>query len=303
MKTLGYYNGKYDEIDKIMIPMSDRSHWFGDGVYDATCARNYKIMAIDEHVDRFFNSARLLNINLGFTKEYLKGLLNELVQKLDDDELFVYWQATRGGNGLRSHNYDKEQKANLWITICPEKITDKDREYKLTSMEDTRFLHCNIKTLNLIPSVVAYQHAKENNCDETVFHRGDIVTECAHSNVHIIKDKKFITHPADEYILPGIARVHLLKACKALNIEVEERPFTVDELINADEVIVSSSGDLCIRATEFEGKAVGKKDNDTFNRQELADFLSVERSAMSAELSRMQKDKLITYHKNNFTLL
>ena len=54
MKTLGYYNGKYDEIDKIMIPMSDRSHWFGDGVYDATCARNYKIMAIDEHVDRFF---------------------------------------------------------------------------------------------------------------------------------------------------------------------------------------------------------------------------------------------------------
>lgn len=49
MKTLGYYNGKYDEIDKIMIPMSDRSHWFGDGVYDATCARNYKIMAIDEH--------------------------------------------------------------------------------------------------------------------------------------------------------------------------------------------------------------------------------------------------------------
>ncbi len=266
MKTLGYYNGKYDEIDKIMIPMSDRSHWFGDGVYDATCARNYKIMAIDEHVDRFFNSARLLNINLGFTKEYLKGLLNELVQKLDDDELFVYWQATRGGNGLRSHNYDKEQKANLWITICPEEITDKDKEYKLTSMEDTRFLYCNIKTLNLIPSVVAYQHAKENNCDETVFHRGDIVTECAHSNVHIIKDKKFITHPADEYILPGIARVHLLKACKALNIEVEERPFTVDELINADEVIVSSSGDLCIRATEFEGKAVGKKDNDTFNR-------------------------------------
>lgn len=266
MKTLGYYNGKYDEIDKIMIPMSDRSHWFGDGVYDATCARNYKIMAIDEHVDRFFNSARLLNINLGFTKEYLKDLLNELVQKLDDDELFVYWQATRGGNGLRSHNYDKEQKANLWITICPEEITDKDREYKLTSMEDTRFLHCNIKTLNLIPSVIAYQHAKENNCDETVFHRGDIVTECAHSNVHIIKDKKFITHPADEYILPGIARVHLLKACKALNIEVEERPFTVDELINADEVIVSSSGDLCIRATEFEGKAVGKKDNDTFNR-------------------------------------
>lgn len=266
MKTLGFYNGKYDEIDKMMIPMSDRSHWFGDGVYDATCARNYKIMAIDEHINRFFNSARLVEINLGFTKEYLKNLLNKLVQKLDDDELFVYWQATRGGNGLRSHNYNIEDKANLWITITPEKITDKNKEYKLTSMEDTRFLHCNIKTLNLLPSVRAYQLAKMKNCDETVFHRSNIVTECAHSNVHIIKDKKFITHPANEYILPGIARAHLLKACKNLAIEVEERPFTIEELINADEIIVSSSGDLCIRAVEFEGQKVGKKDEQTFNK-------------------------------------
>lgn len=259
MKTLGYYNGKYDEIDKIMIPMSDRSHWFGDGVYDATCARNYKIMAIDEHIDRFFNSARLVEINLGFTKEELKTLLNDLVKKLDDDELFVYWQVTRGGNGLRSHNYNKNDIANLWVTICPEKITDKTREYKLTTMEDTRFLHCNIKTLNLLPSVRAYQLAKERNCDETVFHRGDIVTECAHSNIHIIKNKKFITHPADEYILPGIARAHLLKACNNLQIEVEERPFTMQELIDADEIIVSSSGDLCIRAVDLDGKSIGKK--------------------------------------------
>ena len=271
MKTLGYYNGKYDEIDKIMIPMSDRSHWFGDGVYDATCARNYKIMAIDEHIDRFFNSARLVEINLGFTKEELKTLLNDLVKKLDDDELFIYWQVTRGGNGLRSHNYNKNDIANLWVTICPEKITDKTREYKLTTMEDTRFLHCNIKTLNLLPSVRAYQLAKERNCDETVFHRGDIVTECAHSNIHIIKNKKFITHPADEYILPGIARAHLLKACNNLQIEVEERPFTMQELIDADEIIVSSSGDLCIRAVDLDGKSIGKKDEETFIK--LRDFV------------------------------
>lgn len=266
MKTLGYYNGKYDEIDKMMIPMSDRSHWFGDGVYDATCARNYKIMAIDEHIDRFFNSARLVEINLGFTKEYLKNLLNELMQKLDDDELFIYWQVSRGGKELRSHNYNIEDKANLWITITPEKITDKNKEYKLTAMEDTRFLHCNIKTLNLLPNVRAYQLAKMKNCDETVFHRGNIVTECAHSNVHIIKDKKFITHPANEYILPGIARAHLLNACKNSAIEIEERPFTIEELIHADEIIVSSSGDLCIRAVEFEGQKVGKKDEQTFNK-------------------------------------
>ena len=260
MKNLGYYNGKYDLIENMMIPMSDRVHWFGDGVYDATCARNYKIMSLDEHIDRFFRSAELLNINLGFTKKYLADLLQKLVNKLDEGDLFVYWQVTRGGKGLRSHCYNSEEKANLWITVTPEKVTKIDKKFKLTMMEDKRYQYCNIKTLNLIPSVLAAQKAKEKGCDETVFYRGDIVTECAHSNIHILKDGKFITHPADEYILPGIARAHLIEACRALNIPVEERAFTLDELFVADEVIVSSSGDLCNSAYELDGRAIGGKD-------------------------------------------
>lgn len=266
MQNLGYYNGKYDLIENMMIPMSDRVHWFGDGVYDATCARNYKIMALDEHINRFFNSAKLLNINLGFTKEYLADLLQKLVLKLDDGDLFVYWQVTRGGIGLRSHCYNNEEKANLWVTITPEKVTKIDKKFKLTMMEDKRYHYCNIKTLNLIPSVLAAQLAKEKGCDETVFYRGDIVTECAHSNIHILKNGKFITHPADEYILPGIARAHLIETCHALNIIVEERAFTLKELFDADEVIVSSSGDLCNSAYELDGKSIGGKDENTLSK-------------------------------------
>lgn len=266
MQNLGYYNGKYDLIENMMIPMSDRVHWFGDGVYDATCARNYQIMEINAHIDRFFNSAKALNINLGFDKEYLADLLQKLVHKLDEGDLFIYWQVTRGGNGFRSHSYDSEEKANLWITITPEKVTKIDKKFKLTMMEDKRYQYCNIKTLNLIPSVLAAQLAKEKNCDETVFHRGNIVTECAHSNIHILKDEKLITHPADEYILPGIARANLIKVCHALNIEVEERPFTLEELFAADEVIVSSSGDLCNSAYELDGKAIGGKDEKTLSK-------------------------------------
>lgn len=266
MQNLGYYNGKYDLIENMMIPMSDRVHWFGDGVYDATCARNYHIMELKAHIDRFFNSAKALNIKLGFDKEYLADLLQKLVHKLDEGDLFVYWQVTRGGNGFRSHSYDNEAKANLWITITPEKVTKIDKKFKLTMMEDKRYQYCNIKTLNLIPSVLAAQLAKEKNCDETVFHRGNIVTECAHSNIHILKDEKLITHPADEYILPGIARANLIKVCHALNIEVEERPFTLEELFAADEVIVSSSGDLCNSAYELDGKAIGGKDEKTLSK-------------------------------------
>lgn len=271
MKTLGYYNGQCGEINDISVPMNDRVHWFGDGVYDATCARNHKIMALDEHVDRFFNSAKLLDINLGFEKQYLKDLLNELITKLDDDELFVYWQATRGGYDLRNHAYDRKYKANLWIMFSPEKLVPIDKALKLTSTEDTRFLHCNIKTLNLLPSVMASRLAADKGCDECVFHRGDIVTECAHSNIHILKDGRFITHPADEYILPGIARAHLIKACRALGIAVQERPFTMAELTAADEVIVSSSGCLCNRAVELDGRNVGGRDAALL--QKLQDFV------------------------------
>lgn len=259
MKNLGYYNGQFGEAEEMMIPMNDRVCYFGDGVYDATYSRNYKIFALDEHIDRIYNSAALLKIEIGQTKEEMKAILNEMVSKMDTGSNFVYWQVTRG-TGKRNHVFPTDgSKANLWITISPKDIVDVYKKIKLITMEDTRFLHCNIKTLNLIPSVMASQKAKEAGCDETVLHRGDRVTECAHSNVHIIKDGIFMTAPTDHLILPGIARAHLIKACKKLGFGVDETPFTLDDLMNAEEVIVSSSGSLCLAAEEIDGKPVGGK--------------------------------------------
>ena len=77
MENLDYYNGKFGPLNEMSIPMNDRVHWFGDGVYDAGPARNYKIFAIDEHIDRFFNSAELLEIEMPCTKQELKDLLEE----------------------------------------------------------------------------------------------------------------------------------------------------------------------------------------------------------------------------------
>ncbi|MBQ5905363.1 MAG: aminotransferase class IV [Clostridia bacterium] len=258
MKNLGYYNGNYGEIEEMSIPMNDRVCYFGDGVYDATYSRNYKIFALDEHIDRIYNSASLLNINITETKDEMKAILQEMVDKMDSGENFVYWQVTRG-TAKRNHAFPENEKTNLWITISPKDIVDTYKKIKLITMEDTRFFHCNIKTLNLIPSVMASEKAKQAGCDETVFHRGERVTECAHSNVHIIKDGAFVTAPTDNLILPGIARAHLIKACKKLGIPVSEVPYTVDELMNADEIIVSSSGSLCLAAEEIDGKRVGGK--------------------------------------------
>lgn len=259
MKNLGYYNGEYGEIETMRIPMNDRVCYFGDGVYDATYSRNYKIFALEEHIDRIYNSAALLRIQVGQTKEEMKTILQEMVNKMDTGSNFVYWQLTRG-TGKRNHAFPTDgSKANLWITISPKDIVDTYKKIKLITKEDTRFLHCNIKTLNLIPSVMATQDAIEAGCDETVLHRGDRVTECAHSNVHILKNGTFITAPTDHLILPGIARAHLIKACKKLGIAVDETPFTLKEMMDADEVIVSSSGSLCLAAERIDGKPVGGK--------------------------------------------
>ncbi len=265
MKTLGYYNGKYGELDEMMIPMNDRVCWFGDGVYDAGPSRNYKIFAIDEHIDRFFNSAGLLDIKMPVTKEELKNLLQEMVNKMDTGDLFVYYQVTRG-TGIRNHAFT-EGPGNLWIMLKPAKICDGTEPIRLITLEDTRFLHCNIKTLNLIPSCVATEKAKKAGCQEAVFYRpGGRVTECAHSNVHIIKDGKLVTAPTDNLILPGIARAHLIKMCKKLEIPVSETPYTLDDLFAAEEVIVTSSSNLCLYANEIDGKPVGGKNQELLGK-------------------------------------
>jgi len=257
LENLGYYDGKYDLIENMVVPFDERVHYYGDGVYDATCAGNHIIFNLEEHIERFYNSAGLLNITIPHTKEELKDILNEMVKKVEGEQLFVYWQVTRAV-APRKHEFP-DSPARLWIMIRPSKIGDPAMKLKLLTVEDTRFLHCNIKTLNLIPNVMASQKGAMAGCDEIIFHRGERVTECSHSNVHIIKDGKFITPPADHYILPGIARVHLIKMSKNLGIPVDETVFTLKELMDADEVVVSSSSNFCLSAYEVDGQKVGGK--------------------------------------------
>ena len=177
MDALGYYNGKWGPLDEMTVPMNDRGCYFGDGVYDAASAANGVIFTLNEHVDRFFNSAKLLEIELGYSREDLQKILNEMISKVDRGEYIVYWQATRG-TSRRVHAFPAGP-SNLWIIIKPVKIPDLSKKIKLITMEDTRFLICNIKTINLIPNVIAAQRADEAGYHETVFHRGEVVTECS----------------------------------------------------------------------------------------------------------------------------
>ncbi len=271
MKELGYYNGRIGELSEMTVPMNDRACWFGDGVYEAAMCRNGHIFALDEHIDRLFRSAAEVEITVPLGKEALKDLLYELVGKMDTGNLMAYWQVTRGG-GPRNHAFP-EGPANLWVTLRPKSINPGAEPVGLITDEDTRFLHCNIKTLNLLPSVIANEKAKRAGCYECVLYRpGGRVTECSHSNVHIIRDGVFCTAPTDNLILAGIARAHLIAACGRLGIPVSEAPFTVDDLLAADEIITSSSTAPCVRACRVNGRDAGMKRGDLFSALREAVF-------------------------------
>ena len=278
MKTLAYYNGKISEIEEMMIPMNDRASFFGDGCYDATYTRNHIIHDLDQHLDRFYRSAGLLDIPVPMEKAELAVLLQDLVKKVDDGEQFVYWQLTRG-TAMRGHAYgDKNLTANLWVTLKPCKTEDTYLPNSVITVEDTRFYHCNIKTLNLLPNVLAAEKARAAGCDEAVLYRvidgKTRVTECAHSNVHILENGVFRTAPLDNLILPGIARANLIRACGVLGIPVKEEAFSVEEMCNADEIIRSSCGNFCVPIREIDGKPAGGKDGETLKK--LQDYLSEE---------------------------
>lgn len=275
MKTLGYYNGKIDELDKITVPMLDRACYFGDGVYDVTFCRNYKIYKLREHVDRFYQSASFLGIHPEITPDALCTLVQELVKKLDSDSLWVYLQFTRGTD-FRNHAFPEHPKPNLWIMIKPALIKDTYQPLRVITREDTRALHCNIKSLNLLPSVLATQACVEAGVDECILHREGIVTECAHSNVSIFKNGTLITHPANNKILAGTGRAHLMEACRHFGIPVVEKEYTLEDLKEADEVILTSASALCMRIIEVDGASVGQKAPHTLKTLQdhlLADFM------------------------------
>ncbi len=264
MKNVGYYNGEVGLLEELKVPFLDRVSFYGDGVYDATMALDGVVVFSEDHIDRFFNSCKNMEIDPGISKEDLLELLTGLVAKCDGNYQFVYWQVTRG-TAPRNHAFPSG-KSNLWVMIVPEEKDLRPADVPLITVEDTRFFHCNTKTLNLLPNVIAAQRAKEADCYESVFVRDGYVTECAHSNVHILKDGTFITHPADNLILPGIARKHLLMACERLGVPAEERAFTKQELMDADEVIVSSSSTPGVAVSSIDGKPVGGKARELFER-------------------------------------
>lgn len=257
MENLGYYNGKYDLIENMYVPMNDRACFFGDGIYEAAYARNRIVYALDEHIDRLYESAALLDINVPHTKDEMADIIRDLVGKVDSDDVLVYFQVSRGTQA-RSHTPDPDLVGNLWVTVRPMKLRDSYAPMTLMLLEDTRHLYCNVKTLNLMSAVLASKAALERGVDEAVLYRGNLITECTHSNIFIITENHELkTAPISNMILPGVSRAHLLDAAASIGVPIIEEAFSIEEMFSAREVIVTASGALCRPVSEIDGKPVG----------------------------------------------
>lgn len=247
-----YYNGAYLNIKDVAIPLSDRSVYFSDAVYDACLVRNKKIFMPKEHFERLKRSATAIGLKPPDEKK-LFSICERLISECEGGFYFLYIQLS-GYKEERSHSRIGASEGNLLLTITPISAPKPDAACKLITVPDRRYSLCNIKTVNLLPAVLASSEAESRGADEAVFIRDGIVTECAHSNIHIIKNGALFTHPLDCHILGGITRAHLLSICKRLGIPYYEKAFTKEDLISADEILITSSSKLCRRVCEIDGK-------------------------------------------------
>ncbi|MEI3140858.1 MAG: aminotransferase class IV [Lawsonibacter sp.] len=207
-KNVGYYNGEIGPLEEMKVSMGDQALCFGDGIYEAACVANRVPFALEDHLDRMYNSLQFLEIPFQRERDLVRrNCRRSSTRRRRARSTFCTGRFT-GGVAQRESIPCRQRWPSLLAYVRPHGMKYMDQPYRLISLEDNRYKLYDIKTLNLIPSVLANQRAAERGCDEAVLHRGCRVTECAHSNISMLKDGVLRTAPTDELILPGIARKH-----------------------------------------------------------------------------------------------
>lgn len=265
MERIGYFNGQIGNLDEMMIPLCDRSVFYGDAVYDAVLVLERKPFALNLHLDRLYRSCAMAQIEFNMPRSELEAEIDRLLAVSPMGQVMLYLQVTRGA-APRKHEFPANTQPNLIMFTAATKVPPKAKRASLSSFEDLRFQYCNIKTTNLLPNVFAAQKATSLGATEALLHRGERVTEAAHSSILMLKDGALVVPPLDELILPGITRAVAIKLCEDNGIPVVTRIFTVDELMDADEIILCSTTKNIIYVYEIDGKEVGGKDRPLAER-------------------------------------
>ncbi|WP_435190476.1 aminotransferase class IV [Pseudothioglobus sp. nBUS_23] len=234
----------------------DRGFLFGDGIYEVFPAYDRMIIGLDSHLNRLQDGLDAINIKNPHSKDEWKNLIDKIISfdSINKNQA-VYLQISRGSDENRKHTYE-ELKPTVYIQSSA--IKQRDKSSLLNGMsaitrEDIRWLKSDTKATSLLANTLYAQEAKNNDAEETILYRNGIITEASTSNVFIAKNNCIYTHPKGPIILPGITREKTILCAKANHMSVEETPFTTRQLMEADEVWITSSTREIIPITTIDG--------------------------------------------------
>ncbi|MBN2181033.1 MAG: aminotransferase class IV [Sedimentisphaerales bacterium] len=252
-------------IDDKIIPFEklepaylDRGLFFGDGVYEVIRSYNGKIFALAEHLQRFADSLAAIEI----TNVDIENIRSAILKAFDTAEIpnaKIYFHVTRG-SAPRNHVCDPDLKPNFYLTIT--ELEDDSQTMQngiaVSTYPDLRWKRCDIKSLNLLPNVLARLDAQKKDCDEAIFvDESGKITEGAGSAFFAIIDGQLQTSPLTENILPSITRKYVIKAGENIGLKIVEKSLTPQEAAAADELFIAVTTKDIVPVVKFDGTTIG----------------------------------------------
>ena len=263
MSRIAYVNGRYLPLAQAKVHVEDRGYQFGDGVYEVCEVRGGRLIDQRRHLERLQRSLAELRIALPMSLAALDVVLHEVVRRNRIGYGIVYLQITRGV-ARRDHAFPTVPVTpSLVVTARPLNLLRNEKLAEdgiaVVSVPDNRWGRVDIKTIGLLPNVLARQAAIEQGARDAWFVDKDgFVTEAASANTWLVTASgTVVTRPADHSILRGITRTVLLEVIKAQGLKLEERPFTLEEAYAAREAFITSASQIVLPVVRINDRPVG----------------------------------------------
>ena len=253
---IAYVNGAFVPLAEARISILDRGFLFADGVYEVTAVIDGKLVDNAPHLVRLERSLRELSIALPVPIEEITALQLELARRNGLTEGGIYLQITRGA-AERDFAFPKDATPSLVMFTQARKLVDDPRAGKgiaVVTTPDLRWKRRDIKSVSLLAQAMAKQIAVEAGAGEAIMVEDGIVTEGSSSTAWIVKDGKLITRQLSNAVLAGVTRLSVLKLCAEQGLEVEERTYTVEEMMEADEVFITAATTLVMPVTKVDDR-------------------------------------------------
>jgi D-alanine transaminase len=263
LSRIAYVNGRYLPRRAAMVSIEDRGYQFADGVYEVCEVREGALIDQLRHLERLQRSLRELRIRMPASVSALDVILHETVRRNRVRNGIVYLQVTRGAARRDFAFPPCETRPSLVVTARSIDRAGNERRaaqgIAVITVPESRWVRVDIKSVALLPNVLAKQAAREAGADEAWFvDEEGRVTEGASSNAWIVTpDRKVVTRPADNGILRGITRTVLIQVLEAQQLIFEERPFRVEEAYGAAEAFVTAASQIVMPVVRINKRPIG----------------------------------------------